>query len=126
MISETTRLILLALVAGRAAGALMVGLTSAAHATSCADLLRWVASHDGGEIGPITLAASEVRAGVGCYVTRDVEPGELIFAVPDCACVKLSDADAGAGPVVCDRERLALHLARRRMTASGAAQASLP
>lgn len=51
-------------------------------------------------LGPVAIAPSGCGVGVGMYASRDVQPGELLFAVPKrlhaCLDTALSDADCGA------------------------------
>ena len=78
-------------------------------------LLDWIQKSAGGEVGPVTLASSAVGAGSGCFTTRDVQPGEVLFAIPDALCIGL-DTAADFADIDDERERVAVYLAHRRLT----------
>lgn len=63
-----------------------------------APLLAWL-ERRGAALGPVRLGKSGVGAGYGAFATRAVAEGELLFAVPESACVGLYDAcgDAEVG-----------------------------
>ena len=79
--------------------AVIVGLASS-FGLSCHDSLLGWASREGCMLGPVAIAPSSCGAGVGMYASRDVRPGELLFAVPKrlhaCLDTALADADCGA------------------------------
>lgn len=45
-------------------------------------LFGWLATIPGARIGPVTLGTSGIGSGRGLYLSRAVEKGEFLFAVP--------------------------------------------
>ena len=66
-------------------------VASAAADSRHAPLLSWL-ERCGMELGPVSLGKSRIGAGYGAFATRDVVEGELLFSVPESACVGLYDA----------------------------------
>ena len=64
-------------------------------------LLEWIREREGSELHPsLQLRPSTLGDGYGAFVSKAVEPGELLFAIPRSACVTLEDGtkDSDCGP----------------------------
>lgn len=90
-------------------------------------LFDWIAGLPGGEIGPVAVKSSLVGSGCGMFTTREVEPLELLVAVPEEACLSLSTVRSSLSDIDVallddienELDQVAMYLAHRRLCGGG-------